>query len=133
MVVPWAEGRSDMTSRFESHAIALLSEMSIAAVARRLDFGWDTIDAIISRNAKRGLARRETRVVRFIGIDEKAQRKGISISRSSRISSVVSFYGSASDASVRRSMHTGYRVPPSNLPASKASQWTCGNRISTPQ
>lgn len=76
MSVPWAEGRSDMTSRFESYAISLLSEMSIAAVARRLDVGWDTIDAIMSRAAKRGLARRASRVVRIIGIDEKSIKKG---------------------------------------------------------
>jgi transposase len=74
--VPCADGRSDMPSRFESYAISLLGEMSIAAVARRLDVGWDTIDAIMSRAARRGLARRATHVVRHIGIDEKSIKKG---------------------------------------------------------
>ncbi len=74
--VPWAEGRSDLTKRFESYAIALLLEMSTAGVARRLDVGWDTVDAIMSRAAKRGRERRVARVVRFIGIDEKSIKKG---------------------------------------------------------
>lgn len=76
VIVPWAEGRSDMTKRFESYAIALLLEMSTAAVARRLAVGWDAIDAIMSRAARRGLERRIQRVVRFIGIDEKSIKKG---------------------------------------------------------
>lgn len=33
--VPWSVGRTEFTSRFERSAIALLGEMSIAAVARR--------------------------------------------------------------------------------------------------
>ena len=76
VVVPWAEGRSDMTKRFESYAIALLLEMSSAAVARRMGLGWDAVDAIMTRAAKRGLARRAPRIVRFIGIDEKSIKKG---------------------------------------------------------
>ena len=76
IAVPWAEGRSDMTKRFESYAIALLLEMSTAAVARRLGVGWDAIDAIMMQAAKRGLDRRAARIVRFIGIDEKSIKKG---------------------------------------------------------
>lgn len=75
VIVPWAEGRSDVTKRFESYAIALLLEMSTAAVARRLGVGWDTIDAIMSRAVKRGRERRDARIVRFIGIDEKSIKK----------------------------------------------------------
>jgi transposase len=65
-----------VTSRLESLAIALLLEMSTAAVACRLALGWDADDAIVSRAAKRGRVRRVARVVRHIGIDENAIKKG---------------------------------------------------------
>lgn len=74
--VPWASGRSEFTVRFERLAIALLAEMSIAGVSRRIDVSWDQIDGIMERAVLRGLQRREQRIVRFIGIDEKAVRKG---------------------------------------------------------
>lgn len=74
--VPWASGRSEFTSRFERLAIALLAEMSISGVFRRLDVSWDQIDGIMDRAVTRGLERRQNRVVRYIGIDEKAVKKG---------------------------------------------------------
>ena len=74
--VPWASGRSEFTSRFERLAIALLLEMSIAGVSRRLGVSWDHIDGIMDRAVIRGLQRRQSRVVRYIGIDEKAFKKG---------------------------------------------------------
>jgi transposase len=74
--VPWASGRSEFTSRFERLAIALLLEMSIAGVSRRLAVSWDQIDGIMDRAVTRGLQRRQRRIVRYIGIDEKAFKKG---------------------------------------------------------
>jgi transposase len=74
--IPWASGRSEFTVRFERLVIALLAEMSIAAVSRRLNVSWDQIDGIMERAVKRGLQRRENRVVRYLGIDEKATKKG---------------------------------------------------------
>lgn len=76
VAIPWAEGRADMTKRFESLVIALLLEMSTAAVARRLAIGWDAVDAIMSRAARRGRERRVARIVRYLGIDEKSIKKG---------------------------------------------------------
>jgi transposase len=74
--VPWASGRSEFTARFERLVIALLMEMSIAGVSRRLNVSWDQIDGIMERAVKRGLERRQSRIVRHIGIDEKATKKG---------------------------------------------------------
>jgi transposase len=74
--VPWASGRSEFTSRFERLAIALLLEMSILGVSRRLGVSWDQIDGIMDRAVTRGLQRRQSRIVRYIGIDEKAIKKG---------------------------------------------------------
>lgn len=74
--VPWASGRSEFTSRFERLAIALLLEMSISGVSRRLSVSWDQIDGIMDRAVVRGLQRRQIGIIRYIGIDEKAVKKG---------------------------------------------------------
>ena len=74
--VPWAQGRSEFTDRFERLVIALLLEMSIAAVSRRMQVSWDQIDTVMGRAVKRGLENRRARTYRFIGIDEKSIKKG---------------------------------------------------------
>ncbi|HWJ19080.1 MAG TPA: ISL3 family transposase [Geobacterales bacterium] len=76
VAVPWSTGRSEFTARFERLAIALLVEMSVKAVARRLDIGWDSVDGIMMRAVERGKQRRIKTVVRHLGIDEKAFKKG---------------------------------------------------------
>jgi transposase len=75
MPVPWATGKGGFTALFERIVIALLSEMSIAGVARNLRLSWDEVDGIMSRAVERGLERRSERNYRFIGIDEKAIKK----------------------------------------------------------
>jgi transposase len=75
MGVPWATGKGGFTALFERIVIALLSEMSISAVARNLHLSWDEVDGIMSRAVERGLERRSEQNYRFIGIDEKAIKK----------------------------------------------------------
>jgi hypothetical protein len=75
VAVPWSTGRSEFTSRFERLAIALLLEMSVAAVARRLGIGWDAVEGIMMRAVERGLQRRIPRIERHLGIDEKSVKK----------------------------------------------------------
>jgi transposase len=75
VVVPWATGRTEFTERFERLAIALLLEVSVAGVARRLAISWDQVDAIMDRAVKRGRERRQPRIVAHLGIDEKAVKK----------------------------------------------------------
>lgn len=75
IAVPWADGRSGFTALFERLAVSLLQEMSIAAVARTLRLSWDEIDGIMQRAINRGLALRQDRIVRHLGIDEKSFKK----------------------------------------------------------
>ncbi len=75
VTVPWSVGRSEYTERFERIAIALLLEMSVAAVARRMGISWDQVDSIMLRAVERGRKRQQPRLVRHIGIDEKAVKK----------------------------------------------------------
>jgi len=73
--VSWADGRNGFTALFERLAISLLQEMSIAAVARTLRLSWDEIDGIMQRAITRGLALREDRIIKHVGIDEKSFKK----------------------------------------------------------
>lgn len=74
--LPWAEQRSRFTLLFERLAIDWLSAASQKAVAKHLKLSWDEIHKIMDRAVERGLARRESEPLKYIGVDEKAFRKG---------------------------------------------------------
>lgn len=76
VVLPWAEPRSRFTAMFERFAIDVLRETSIAGATRILRISWDEGFGIMERAVERGLARREDVPVEYVGIDEKAIRKG---------------------------------------------------------
>ena len=61
---------------FERLAIDWLGAASQKAVAKHLHLSWDEIHGIMDRAVERGLARREADPVKYIGVDEKAFRKG---------------------------------------------------------
>ena len=76
-VVPWAEGLSRWSKRFEAWAIAvLLHTRSIRDGSRLLRLGWDACDRIMARAVERGLKRRTIAELKLVGIDEKSFRKG---------------------------------------------------------
>jgi transposase len=70
--VPWATPGSKFTLLFERLAIDWLREAAVAAVARQLKLGWDAVWGIERRAVARGLARRGTLELRYVGVDEKA-------------------------------------------------------------
>jgi len=73
--VPWAEERSRFTALFEALAIDWLQETSQSAVARRLRLTWAEVHGIMDRAVARGLARRKTEQIPFLGIDETSFQK----------------------------------------------------------
>src|SRR5437867_2261371 len=74
--LPWAEPSSRFTALFEALAIAWLKAASQKAVGEQLGLSWDEIHGIMERAVKRGLQRRQADLVRHLGVDEKAFRKG---------------------------------------------------------
>ena len=60
----------------EGLAIAWLKQASQKAVAEQLRLSWDEIHAIMERAVERGLARRKAEPIPYLGVDEKAFRKG---------------------------------------------------------
>src|SRR6266404_337668 len=74
--LPWAEANSRFTALFEALAIAWLKHASQKAVAEQLRLSWDAIHGILERAVERGLARRKAEQIPYLGVDEKAFRKG---------------------------------------------------------
>jgi transposase len=74
--VTWAEAGSRFTALFERLAIDWLREAPVLAVARRMRLSWDEAWGIQARAVKRGLERRKDVRPIFVGVDEKAFRRG---------------------------------------------------------
>ena len=74
--LPWAEPYSRFTLLFERLAIEWLHAASQKAVADQLGLSWDEVHGIMDRAVRRGLERRDEELVSYIGVDEKAFRKG---------------------------------------------------------
>ena len=73
--VPWAEEGSGFTALFECMVIAWLHEANISAVSDLVGLTWDEVDGIQQRAVDRGLARRQTKPVAHVAIDETSFQK----------------------------------------------------------
>jgi transposase len=76
VTVPWAEPRSRFTLLFERLAIDVLSQCDVSGATRILRISWDAAWGVMQRAVTRGHARKQARIVRRIGVDEKAAAKG---------------------------------------------------------
>jgi transposase len=74
--LPWAAPRSRFTTLFERLAIDVLRESDISGVTAILRISWDEAWHLLERAVARGQARKERRLPRRIGVDEKAMAKG---------------------------------------------------------
>jgi transposase len=75
--IPWAEPRSRFTLLMERFVIDVITECATIDGARRLvRLSWDETMGVMARAVRRGKARKERRKISYIGVDEKAFRKG---------------------------------------------------------
>ena len=75
--VPWAAPRSRFTGLLERLIIDLILQCSTVKGACEIaGVSWDEAWGVMSRAVARGHARKEARPIRYIGVDEKAFRKG---------------------------------------------------------
>jgi transposase len=72
----FGENGSDMTYAFESFVIQVAQECSIEATGRLCDLSWDRGWNALERAVARGLARKEHKIPRRIGVDEKSIARG---------------------------------------------------------
>jgi transposase len=74
--VAWSEPHSRFTALFERLVIDWLLAASQTKVAERMGLSWDEVHAIMERAVRRGLQRRKKEPLPYVGVDEKAFRKG---------------------------------------------------------
>jgi len=76
VTVPWAEARSRFTLLFERLAIDVLGLCDVTGATKILRISWDEAWGIMERAVTRRRRRKASKVVRRIGVDEKAAAKG---------------------------------------------------------
>lgn len=75
--VPWAEARARFTMLMERLIIDVIQQCSTLSGARRLlGISWDEAWGVMARAVARGQARKPAAPIRYVGVDEKAFRKG---------------------------------------------------------
>lgn len=75
--VPWANSNSHFTKLFEKYSINLLSAtVNQKKVSDILRISFSQIHTIMEKAVARGLFRRESKELEYIGIDEKSMKKG---------------------------------------------------------
>lgn len=77
VTAPWATKNSRFTLLFESFAIRVIqASRSIEEARKLLKLNWHQVEAIKRRAVERGLARRDSMAIEYLGIDEKQFRSG---------------------------------------------------------
>jgi len=77
VATPWAEPNSRFTMFFEERVMtAILACETVAGARRIMRISWDEARGIMHRAVGRGLSRRATRDIAYVGVDEKSIRKG---------------------------------------------------------
>ncbi len=74
--VPWAEPKSRFTILFERLAIDVLKQCDVTGAAEILKISWDEAWHIMERAVERGRQGKSKKVIKHIGVDEKAIAKG---------------------------------------------------------
>jgi len=77
VALTWSARRSEFTESFERITIALIREMSVAAVSHRMAVSWDEVDAIMMRAVERGLTRQQPRLVKKSVSTRRQSRRAI--------------------------------------------------------
>lgn len=76
VLLPWAEPKSRFTLLFERMAIDVMQVTHIKAARQILRISWDEAWHILFRAVKRGLRRKQPRLIEHLGVDEKAIARG---------------------------------------------------------
>ena len=75
--VPWAEAKGCFTLLMERLIIDVLRECApLSGTCRLMRINWDEALNVMDRAVRRGEARKKANPARYLGIDEKAFRKG---------------------------------------------------------
>ncbi|MFZ4795145.1 MAG: helix-turn-helix domain-containing protein, partial [Blastocatellia bacterium] len=73
--VPWAEPGGQFAELYEALTISWLKVATVKAVSDQMKITWDEVLGIMERAVKRGLAKRESRPIEDLAIDETSFQK----------------------------------------------------------
>jgi transposase len=73
--VPWSLSGSRFSLAFERHAIDVLLEADVLGAARLLRISWHEAWHLMERAVERGMKAKKPRIIRHLGVDEKAIAK----------------------------------------------------------
>ncbi len=74
--IPWAQAHSRFTLMFQQLAIDILKQCTISGAAKILRISWDQAWHIMNLAVRRGLLRKPTESIPYLGVDEKSVLKG---------------------------------------------------------
>lgn len=72
----WAEENARFTALFERLAIDVMHESTISGAMRILRISWDEAWHIMEKAVQRGLMRKDSTIIEYIGVDEKSIARG---------------------------------------------------------
>jgi transposase len=138
--VPWAEKDSRFTLHFESLAVQMIAACrSLTQAADLLQLDWDGVQRIVDRAVARGLLRRSTEGVRYVGLDEKSFGRGqryVSIAtdiKGSRVLEVVPANDQAAGESLWQSLPAEQRGKVEAAAMDMSAGFVAATRTQAPQ
>ena len=138
--VPWAEKDSRFTVHFESLAVQMIAACrSLTQAADLLQLDWDGVQRIVDRAVARGLLRRSTEGVRYVGLDEKSFGRGqryVSIAtdiKGSRVLEVVPANDQAAGESLWQSLPAEQRGKVKAAAMDMSAGFVAATRAQAPQ
>src|ERR1019366_56847 len=140
MSTPWAEPGSHFTVHFENFAVQVIGACrSLTQAADLLELGWDGVQRVVDRAVDRGLARRSTEGVLYVGLDEKSFGRGqryVSIAtdiKGSRVLEVVPGNDQAAGESLWQALPTEQRSKVVAATMDMSAGFVAATRTQAPQ
>lgn len=137
---PWSEPGSHFTLHFEVFAVQVIAACrSLTQAADLLELGWDGVQRIVDRAVNRGLARRSTEGVLYVGLDEKSFGRGqryVSIAtdiKGARVLEVVPGNDQAAGESLWQALPAGQRGKVEAATMDMSAGFVAATRAQAPQ
>ena len=137
---PWSEPGSHFTVHFEYFAVQVIAACrSLTQAADLLGLGWDGVQRVLDRAVERGLARRSTEGVVYVGLDEKSFGRGqryVSIAtdiKASRVLEVVPGNDQAAGELLWRALPEEQRSKVEAATMDMSAGFVAATRVQAPQ
>ena len=137
---PWAEPGAHFTVHFENFAVQVIAACrSLTQAADLLELGWDGVQRVVDRAVDRGLARRSTEGLLYVGLDEKSFGRGqryVSIAtdlKGSRVLDVVPGNDQAAGEALWQALPAEQRSKVEAAAMDMSASFVAATRVQAPQ